>query len=57
MHGVYVGFQFLTWILKETYNVSVYIVSFFIYEPLPQISDKMYSEIELKGDDKYILIY
>ena len=48
-HGVYVAISFIFWILGETKNTFIWIVSWFP-KPLSQIEDKKYKEEEAEND-------
>ena len=49
MHGIYISYQFLSWLLVSTYGIGVWIL-YYIPKPYLQISHReMYYEID--GDD------
>ncbi len=49
MHGIYISYQFLSWLLVSTYGIGVWIL-YYIPKPSLQISHReMYYEIV--GDD------
>ena len=49
MHGIYISYQFLSWLLVSTYGIGIWIL-YYIPKPSLQISHReMYYEIV--GDD------